>query len=216
MQGFFNSNFWKVTGIMVAIYAGTFLTSTAIGLTLPDQLEAKRTVFVARPPATVWQAITNRSAEPRWRPELLTVTREPDHDGRPVWRETYWSHQKIDLEQVERSDGGRERRNAWVWDDRAGKLVLRTVDRHTPHHLVQYMRFQALPVLAGGRRTIDVAPAPGGSLVTIREQKTIRLPPFRTWARLFVLPQLASVTVDRYLADLGRRVGTPPTLSDRH
>ncbi len=209
MKGFFNGNFWKVAGSMVAIYVGTFVTSTVIGLTLPDKLIAQRTVFLASPTSKVWAAITDRQTEPKWRPDLRTLTREQDKDSRAVWRETYQSYQKIDLEEVERSNGDRQQRKAWLWDDAQGRLVLKSVLKTTPRHLVQYMRFQALPALSGGRRTIDVAEAPGGSLVTIQEEKTIQLPPFRTWARIFVLPQLATATVDTYLNDLSHHLGTP-------
>ncbi|UFP96317.1 hypothetical protein [Gloeobacter morelensis] len=209
MKGFFNRNFWKVAGIMAGIYAGTFAVSSAIGLTLPSTLSAKRTVWFAEPPARIWKTITDRTAQPAWHNELLSVSPIESIDGRPAWRETYWSHQKIDLEEVERSNGERRRQNAWVWDERAARLVLKGVEQNTPYKWVQYMRFQSLPVLEGGTRTIDVVASRGGSLVTVQEEKTIRVPPFRTWARLFVLPQLSGATIERYLAALGHKIGQP-------
>jgi hypothetical protein len=38
----------------------------------------------------------------------------------------------------------------------------------------------------------------------------VRVPPFRTWARVFVMPQLSTVTPDRYLTALGARLGKAP------
>ena len=137
-------------------------------------------------PERVWGIVTDHSSETAWRHELTGVWRI-EGGGRARWQEQYWSHQRIDLETLEQAS-------------RAGQ----------GGRLVSSMSFHALPVLAGGVRILDVAPEGGGTRVTMREEKVIRVPPFRTWARLFVAPQLGAVTADRYLTQLAARLNATP------
>ena len=51
------------------------------------------------------------------------------------------------------------------------------------------MSFHELPVLAGGLRIVDVAARPRRARADDRE-RTVRVPPFRTWARVFVIRSL--------------------------
>ena len=115
------------------------------------------------------------------------MNRIPWRNGQTAWREQYWSYQRIDLDTTERTvRPGREWR------------------------LEAQMSFLELPVLAGGLRVVDVAASGRGTRVRMTEEKNVRFPPLRTWARVFVMSQLSTVTPDRYLAALGARLGKAP------
>jgi hypothetical protein len=185
--GFFDRKFLKAGGVMLLFLGGMVGVSAGIGSRLPSSLVFTRTAWLDAPPDKVWALVTDHANEPSWRRELTSMRTVGQRNGRTLWQEQYWSFQKIDLdtvEQSERPDGSRR--------------------------LVYQMSFHALPVLAGGVRVIDVVAAGRGTRVTVREEKVVRVPPFRTWARIFVLPQLSTVTPDRYLAALGARVGQTP------
>ncbi len=183
----FDRAFWKTAGSLFLLVGGVVLVSALIGLLLPPTLVFTRTAWLDVPPGKVWAVVTDHAGEPEWRSELTSVRPVGERDGRTLWREQYWSHQKIDLDTIERTE-------------RAGAAW----------RLVRRMSFHALPVLAGGVRVVEVSAAGGRTRVTMTEEKVVRVAPFRAWARLFITPQLSSVTADRYLAALGARVGSVP------
>ena len=192
VRGFFDLGFLKTAGVMLLFLGGFVGVSAGIGFRLPSSLVFTRTAWLDAPPEKVWALFTDHANEPSWRRELISMRTVGERNGRTLWQEKYWSHQKIDVDTVEQSQ-------------RPGH----------PWRLVYQMSFHALPVLAGGVREIEVSAADGGTRVTVTEKKIIRVPPFRTWARLFVTPQLSTVTPDRYLVALGNRVGTAPKFESR-
>jgi hypothetical protein len=184
---FFDAAFWKVAAALV-LFIGAFVgISAGIGLRLPPALVFERTAWIDASPERVWGIVTDHANEPAWRHELTGIWPIASFDRYDHWQEQYWSHQRIDLDTIEQAS-------------RAGQ----------GGRLVRRMSFHALPVLAGGVRIVDVSPEGGGTRVTMREEKLIRVPPFRTWARLFVVPQLGSVTADRYVTQLAARLGATP------
>lgn len=187
VREFFDRAFLKTAGGVFLFLGGIVLVSTIIGLQLPPALVFTRTAWLDAPPEKVWALVTDHPGELAWRRELTRMRPIGERDGRTLWQEQYWSHQKIDLDTIEQTE-----RPGPGW------------------RLVRRMSFHALPVLAGGVRVVDVSAAGRGTQVTMTEEKVIRVPPFRTWARIFVMPQLSTVTPDRYLAALGDRLGRAP------
>lgn len=74
---------YALYGVATAVVA--LIVATAIGLLLPRRHVAATSLTLHRPAAEVWIAITDLSAQPRWRSDLDAAERLPDHDGRPVW-----------------------------------------------------------------------------------------------------------------------------------
>jgi hypothetical protein len=187
VRSFFDRSLLRAAGGLLVVVGGFVSFATIVGLILSPKLVFERAAWFDAPPEHVWALVTNHVAEPEWRRELTRVDRIPSRDGQTAWREQYWSYQRIDLATTERTvRPGREWR------------------------LEAQMLFHELPVLAGGLRVVDVAAAGRGTRVRMTEEKTVRVPPFRTWARVFVMPQLSTVTPDRYLAALGGRLGKAP------
>ncbi len=186
-RGMFDRAFWKTAAGLFLVLGATVFVSALIGFLLPPKLVVARAAWLDARPEQVWALVTDHAGEPGWRRELTSVKPIGERDGRTVWQEQYWSHQRIDLDTVERTE---HRGGQW--------------------RLVRQMSFHALPVLAGGVRIVDVSAADGGTRVTMTEEKVVRVLPFRAWARLFVMPQLSTATLDRYLAALGDRIGSAP------
>ena len=146
-----------------------------IGLLLPKGHVASRTVRLRQPPEAVWKAITDYEAFPSWRADVKRVERLPDRNGHPVWREI---------------------------DKRGHALPLEMVEATAPRRLVLRIADPKLPF--GGVWTYEIAPADGGSAITITESGEIYNPVFRFLAR-FVFGYHA--TMDQYLKSLGKKFG---------
>lgn len=187
VRGFFDRSLLKAAVGLLVFVGGFVSLATIVGLILPPKLVFERAAWFDAPPEQVWALVTNHVAEPEWRRELTSVNRIPSRHGETAWREQYWSYQRIDLAATER-----------------------TVRPGRQWRLEAQMSFHELPVLAGGLRIVDVAASGRGARVRMIEERTVRVPPFRTWARVFVIPQLSTATLDRYLAALGGRLGQTP------
>lgn len=154
------------------------LLVVAIGLVLPRDHTATRTVDVATPPDQVWAVITDVASYPRWRPDVTRIEALPAVDGRAAWREIT-RRTSISYEAVESVPSSR--------------FVTRIADR-------------ALPF--GGQWSIELAPLPTGTRVTITEHGEIYNPVYRVFAH-FVFGYTA--TMDAYLHALQRRLDSPST-----
>jgi uncharacterized protein YndB with AHSA1/START domain len=152
------------------------LLVVGIGLILPRSHTATRTVDVPTPPDQVWAVITDVAAYPRWRPDVTRIEALPAIDGRPSWRE------------ITRRDS----------------IPYETVESVPPRRFVTRIADRALPF--GGQWSIDLAPLPQGTRVTITERGEIYNPVFRVFAH-FVFGYTA--TMDAYLHALQRRLETP-------
>ncbi|MFC9328151.1 SRPBCC family protein [Kitasatospora sp. NPDC057015] len=138
-----------VLGVPVAIGATVF----ALGRRLPLEHRARRSLEVHRPPAVVWDALTDIDRYPLWRPGVHRVERLPDDAGRVCWRE-YASH---------------------------GDIAYELVDATEPLRLVTAIADPRLPF--GGTWTYEITPWPGGCTVCIVERGEIRNPFYRFVAR---------------------------------
>lgn len=143
-----------------------------IGYSLPKGHSATRTASVAVPPDAAYALLIDVDRYPSWRPGVKALTRQPNRDGRPAWTEDV-SGMKIPLHFEEM--------------DRPSLLVARIADPSLPF---------------GGTWTYRIAPAPGGSLVTITEDGEVSNPFFRFMSR-FVFGQTA--TLDEFVRNLEAR-----------
>jgi hypothetical protein len=88
--------------------------------------------------------------------------------------------------------------------------ILYEVERREPDWLlVTRIADPTLPF--GGTWTYELSPATDGTMLRITEDGDVRNPVFRFVSR-FVLGHTA--TIDRYLADLGKRFGAAPSILD--
>lgn len=165
--------------LVVAAVVAVSLIVVAIGLVLPRDHTATRTVEVPTPPDEVWAVITDVSAYPRWRPDVTRIETLPDVDGRPSWRE------------IRRRDS----------------IPYETVESVPPHRFVTRIADRRLPY--GGQWAIELAPlrtgTPRGTQVTITELGEIYNPVYRVFAH-FVFGYTA--TMDGYLHALRRWLDT--------
>ena len=84
MRKFLQAVVWIALLLVVLFDLGLFL-----GMRLPREHTAVRTMFLTAPRQAVWQTITDFPKQPEWRHDLKSVERLPDRDGLQVWRENY-------------------------------------------------------------------------------------------------------------------------------
>jgi len=143
-----------------------------VGAMLPKAHTASRTARIALPPDKLYALLSNVSEYPAWRHDVKSLERLPDREGRPAWVEET-SGMKIPM-YFERMDP-------------PSLLVARIAD----------------PKLAfGGTWTYRIAPAPGGSDLTITENGEVYNVIFRFMSR-FVFGYHA--TMDAFLKHLQAR-----------
>ena len=157
-----------------AVLVALVLVVVLVGLALPTGHVASRTAPLPQPPETVWATITDVRAVPEWRRRVTEVEVLPPAEGRARWRER-----------------GRD-----------GTITFETVEADPPRRLVSRIADPGLPF--GGSWTYDIAPAPGGSTITITERGEVYNPIFRFVSRFIIGHQ---ATMDAYLADLSARLG---------
>lgn len=146
---------------------------TAVGYMLPKAHRASRTLVYPAQPPAVFAAITDFARFPEWRTGIKSVELLPD-DGR----------------------GARFREHG-----KDGVITYR-VERLDPHSkLVTRIDDPSLPF--GGSWTLEVAPAEGGTALTITEDGEVYNPIFRLLSKTVFSPYS---TIDTYQADLRRRL----------
>lgn len=163
--------------IAVLVMISFLIAVPLVGLFLPRGHVVTRTITLSQPPDTIWQAITDFHATPSWRPNVTRIEQRPAQQGLAVWREHY-------------QDGD--------------TLTLATMESVAPARLVREIADPDLPF--SGRWVYEIAPAEGGSRVTITEHGDVPNPVFRIVSQLFMDQNAA---IDQYLRDLGRKFGEP-------
>jgi uncharacterized protein YndB with AHSA1/START domain len=148
---------------------------TVVGLLLPRDHVEARSATLAASPEVVFAAIADVGGYAAWRHSLSAVEVLPPVDGRGRW--------------VEVSGGDR--------------IAMEQVERQPPRRLVTRIADPDLPF--GGTWTFELAPAGGGTRLTITEHGEVRNPIFRAVAR-FVFGYGA--TIETYLQELAAHVGT--------
>ena len=144
----------RVLGIVILVLVVLAILGYAVGMALPVAHVASRRATIPAPPDSVWRAILDVEAYPRWRSDVTRVEIDTMRGGRLAWRET---------------SGG-------------DILPLEVVDLQPPSRLEVRIRGEDLPF--GGSWTWRLDPSgPAATRVTITERGEIYAPPFRTMAR---------------------------------
>lgn len=140
--------------IALAVIAGLVGVIFVVGVLLPREHVASRTLRVNRPPADVWALITDVDAFTSWRSDVKSIERLPVVNGRPAW--------------VEHAGGT--------------AIPLETIEAQPPQRLVLRIADPTLPF--GGTWTYTVAGTPEGSTLTITEDGFVSNPIFRVMSRV--------------------------------
>ena len=159
---------------VVAAVVALALIVVLVGWTLPEKHVASRMAEIPQPPDVVWRAITDVGAFPSWRSDVTSVEQLPGDSAHASWRET----------------------------GKNGRITYEVSESEPPRRLVTRIADRSLPF--GGSWTYDLAPANGGTRVTVTENGEVYNPLFRFVSR-FVMGHTA--TIDRYLADLKKKLG---------
>lgn len=148
------------------------------GMLLPRDHVAASAVTLRQRPESVWAVVRDLGGVPRWWPEVATAARVADPAGREVWRQEV---------------GG-------------FPMTFVVTDTAVPLRLVTAI--EAPPGSAfGGTWSYELAPADGGTRVTVTEAGWIANPLFRVMAKLGGFHR----TIDGYLTALGARFGEAVT-----
>lgn len=126
---------------------------TLIGYMLPKAHTVTHTVTVPLAPEAVYALLIDVDRYPSWRPGVKSVTRQPDHDGKPAWTE----------------------------DVSGDKIALRFEKMERPSLLIARIADPSLPF--GGAWTYRISPEGSGSSVAITEDGEVYNPIFRFMSR---------------------------------
>jgi uncharacterized protein YndB with AHSA1/START domain len=151
----------------------------AIGAMLPKGHVARHSAVFAQPPERVWGTITDFAGQASWRSDIKSVEPAPERNGKQVWREL---------------------------STRGDAVPYETTEMDPPRRLVRTIADPKLPY--GGRWIYELAPAPGGTRLTITEEGEVYNPVFRVVSRFMDM----SATMKAYLVALGKHYGESPTL----
>lgn len=164
---------------VILVTAGVLLASVAVvaflGSRLPVSHVASRSMLLPVPPERVFAVVTDFAAAPSWRTGLSAVELVPVTGG-----------ERLRFTEVSGSD----------------RLTFEVELIEPARRLVTRIVGDGLPF--GGRWVYELAPAPGGSRLTITEYGEVFHPIFR-----FVSARIIghTATLDRYLGDLARALG---------
>lgn len=144
--------------VPVAVLTSLALIVVAVGLSIPRQHVASRTLRTRQSPETIWSTITDYQAQPSWRKDLKAVERLPDREGREVWREVY---------------------------NEGSPLTMETTEATAPRRLVRTIADEGGPF--SGRWEYEIKPdAAGASSLTITERGEVPNPFFRFVSRFVI------------------------------
>jgi ribosome-associated toxin RatA of RatAB toxin-antitoxin module len=160
---------WIAAGLTVLA-----LIVAAVGASLPKAHVALRTARIAMPPEALYALLVDVDRYPSWRPDVKSLQRLPDREGRP----------------------------AWIEDVGGMKIPLHFERLERPAVLVSRIDGANLPF--GGAWTYQIAPAPGGSDLTITENGEVSNVIFRFMSR-FVFGHHA--TMDGFIKNLKAKAG---------
>jgi uncharacterized protein YndB with AHSA1/START domain len=145
--------FWPL--VILGVLVGAISLVTLIGVFLPEEHVATRTMALPQSPQNVWEAITDFPGMTKWNSEVKSVERLPDLNGREVWQEEY---------------------------SRSMKIPLETIESTPPRKLVRRIADDDLP-FGGTWEYVIVPTTEGGSQLTITERGRVKNPLFRFMSR---------------------------------
>jgi hypothetical protein len=162
-----------VVGIVIGLILLVVL-AFVVGLVLPREHRATSRIALHRSPEEVWPVIRDLGSLVGTWSDLKSANRLPDRGGKEVW---------------EQNAGG-------------FPLKLLVEESTAPVRLVTRVD-AAADATFGGVWTYQIAPAPGGSTVTVTEDGYVNNPLFRTMMKLMGVHK----TADGYLTALGKKLG---------
>jgi hypothetical protein len=139
---------WIIAGLAVA-----GLIVALVGAMLPKAHTASRTARVAMPPDALYALLADVDRYQSWRPDVKSLQRLPDRDGKP----------------------------AWVEDAGGMKIPMHFERMEKPSVLSTRIDGDDLPF--GGAWIYQITPAPGGSDLTITENGEVSNVIFRFMSR---------------------------------
>lgn len=142
-----------------------------VGAMLPKGHSVSRTVQVPMEPDALFTRLSDVSRYQSWRPDVTSLQRLPDKNGMPAW--------------IEETGGT--------------KIPMRFERMERPSLLVARIDSSQLPF--GGAWTYRIAPAPGGSQLTLTEDGEVSNVIFRFMSK-FVFGHYA--TMDGFIRNLRR------------
>jgi hypothetical protein len=140
----------RIVGFVAALIIAVLLVALVVGLLLPEEHHASRTLVTKQTPQAIWDTINDHSNEPQWRYDVESVASLGERNGKPVWQENY-------------KDGN--------------KVALITTEFHPPTRMVRELTDLEGPF--SGRWEIDIQPTPTGSNVKVTEIGKVSNPFFR-------------------------------------
>jgi uncharacterized protein YndB with AHSA1/START domain len=146
-----------------------------IGAFIPRDHRATSTVTLRQPPDSIWKVVRDLGGITAWWPDMKESQRLPDKDGREAWRQ---------------KTGGFD-------------MALVVMEAQGPRRLVTQIDAPEGAAF-GGTWTYELAPADGGTRISVTEAGWIANPIFRFLSR-FVFGYYG--TLDGYLKHLGKRFG---------
>jgi uncharacterized protein YndB with AHSA1/START domain len=157
--------------IILGAIVVVILAILIVGSLLPKKHRASVSRDVPGSPEEIWAALTDIRALPSWHPQIKDVQLLAEANGKQMWREVY--------------------RNGDI-------ITYELVSAEPPRRLVRRIADPKLPY--GGTWTVEIAPAPGGSRVSITEDGEVYNPVFRFVSRFFLGH---TATMQQYLEALG-------------
>ena len=139
---------WIGAGLAVVV-----LIVVVVGAMLPKAHTASRTVRIAMPPDALFATLSDVDRYQSWRPDVKSLQRLPDRDGKP----------------------------AWIEDVGGMKIPLHFERMERPSLLVSRIDGAGLPF--GGSWTYQIVPAARGSDLTITENGEVSNVVFRFMSR---------------------------------
>ncbi|HYM62685.1 MAG TPA: SRPBCC family protein [Thermoanaerobaculia bacterium] len=177
---------YAIAGIAGAVVVAVPILIAGVGLALPRDHNASRSIVLHRPPDAIFRTIRDVASGPQWRRGLERVEMLDGADGRIGGRTRFREHSGHNVVTFE-----------VMVDAPPHRFVTRIADRNLPF---------------GGSWTFDIDPIDAHSTrIAITERGEIYNPIFRTLAR-FVFGYTKSI--DAYLVALGRRFGEEVQPSD--
>jgi uncharacterized protein YndB with AHSA1/START domain len=163
--------------IILGAVVGLVVLMTLIGMMVARDHRATSTAILHQPADSVWKVVRDLGGVPAWWPEVTESVRQPDKDGREVWR------QKVS----------------------GFDMPLIVIESSAPSRLVTQIDTSAGGAF-GGTWTYELTPdsAGGGIRISVTEAGWIGNPIFRFLSR-FVFGYYG--TLDGYLKALGKRFG---------
>jgi uncharacterized protein YndB with AHSA1/START domain len=142
--------------VILAILLLILVAIALAGAMLPREHTVTRSMFLKQTPETVWAVITDHANEPKWRADVVSVTRLADRNG----------HELIEEK-----------------DKHGNSMKLETVESQPPTRLVRDVVDN--PIFSG-RWTYELRAQNGGTMVSITEHGSVPNPVFRLISRFVI------------------------------